>query len=32
VIGEFHLPHHLVRGVLLAIVLVLYWRYVAVHR
>lgn len=31
-VGEFHLSHHLVRGLLLIVVLVLYWRYVAVHR
>lgn len=31
-IGEFHLAHHLVRAVLLVVVLVFYFWYVALHR
>jgi len=31
-IGEFHLSHHLVRAALLAVVIVLYFWYAALHR
>ena len=31
-IGEFHLSHHIVRAILLAAAIVLYFCYVALHR
>lgn len=31
-IGEFHLPHHIVRAGLLVLAMVLYWTYVSLNR